>query len=69
MQPKFVSAEELRQQVKGMINYDTTQKMIAERFGVSGAYLSDFLAGRREAGPKILAALDYDKTPFYKPAK
>ena len=52
-----------------MIGYDTTQKSVATKFGVSNAYLSQFLAGKRDAGPKILDALGYDRAPFYKPRK
>ncbi len=35
--------------------------------GVSPSYLSDVLAGRREPGPKILAALGLSRRPAYGP--
>jgi hypothetical protein len=65
----YASSDDLRAVVRGMINPDCTQRDIARQFAVSSAYLSDFLAGKREAGPAILNALGYDKTPFYKRAK
>jgi transcriptional regulator with XRE-family HTH domain len=34
-----------------------SQQALAETLGVTPAYLSDVLAGRREPGPKILEAL------------
>jgi len=64
----YKSSRDLANKVRAKISYDTTQKMIAAEFGVSQAYLSDFLAGRREAGPKILKALGYEPTPFYRTA-
>jgi hypothetical protein len=66
---RYASNEDLRRAVRGMIGYDTTQKSVATKFGVSNAYLSQFLAGKRDAGPKILDALGYDRAPFYKPRK
>ena len=67
--PTYASNEDLRKTIRGMIDSDTTQKDIAARFDVSPTYLSDFLAGKRHVGSKILEALGYDKTPFYKRAK
>ena len=62
----YATAEQLREMIQSMVNYETTQKDIAKEFGVSQAYLSDFLAGNRGAGPKILRALGYDAEPFYR---
>jgi len=62
----YANNDDLREKVRGMIDCENNQKSIAARFDISGVYLSDFLCGRREAGPKILAALGYDPVPFYK---
>ena len=43
-----------------------TQRKMADELGISEAYLSDFLNGRRNAGPTILKRLGYDPTPHYK---
>ena len=43
-----------------------TQKEWARCFGISEAYVSDFLKGRRRAGPAILSALGYGTEPYYK---
>lgn len=64
--PRYFSNSQLREKVRAMIGYDTTQKIVADRLGVSGAYLSDFLKGNRAAGPKILTALGYETEPFYR---
>lgn len=66
---RYNSCEAIRQEVRSRIAYDVTQKSLAKQFGISTAYLSDFLSGRREAGAKILNALGYDETPFYRKSK
>lgn len=67
--PKYLSNDQLREKVRQMVDYDNTQKAIAARLGVSGVYLSDFLNGRRAAGPKILSGLGYEIEPFYREAE
>ena len=62
----YVTSRDLAEQVKRQVKYGVTQKDIAKQFGISAAYLCDFLQGRREAGPKILRALGYDPIPRYK---
>ncbi len=42
-----------------------SQRALAERLGVTPAYLSDVLQGRREPGPKILAALGLRRVEMY----
>lgn len=64
--PRYVTNDDLRQLVRDLVGYDSTQKAIAARFGISQTYLSDFLSGRKDAGAKILDALGYDPTPFYR---
>jgi transcriptional regulator with XRE-family HTH domain len=66
---RYKSCEAIRQEVKARIGYGVTQKSLAKQFGISTAYLSDFLSGRREAGAKILNALGYEITPFYRKSK
>lgn len=46
--------------------YDS-QKQAAERWGVSEAYLSDVIRGRREPGELILNALHYKRVVSYEP--
>lgn len=67
--PRYYSNDQLREKVRQMVDYDNTQKAIAARLGVSGVYLSDFLNGRRAAGPKILSGLGYEIEPFYREAE
>lgn len=66
---KYVTSRDIADGIKRQVGYSTTQRMIAVRLGVSDAYLSDFLSGRREVGPSILKALGYDTTPHYTKAK
>ena len=42
-----------------------SQQALAEALGVTPAYLSDVLGGRREPGPKILAALGLRRRVVY----
>lgn len=69
MGSRYQSVDAIRQEVRSRIAYDVTQRSLAKQFGISAAYLSDFLAGNREAGPKILAALGYEIEPFYRKVK
>ncbi len=53
--------ELLRQRAKRV----GSQQALAERLGVTPAYLSDVLGGRREPGPKILEALRLRRQAVY----
>lgn len=44
-----------------------TQKQFAATFGISEAYLSDVLNGRREPGQSILDAVDFERIVTYQP--
>jgi hypothetical protein len=59
---------DLRQLVRAAIGQNGTQKAYADAVGISEAYLSDFLQGRRGAGPAILGALGFEATPYYRKA-
>jgi hypothetical protein len=63
---RYASNADLIAIVKARINYETTERDIANEFGISASYLSDFLQGKRDAGPAILKALGFDEQPFYK---
>ena len=63
---RYMTSADIRQLLKARITYTVTQKHIAKDLGVSGAYLSDYLAGNREVGPTILKKLGFDLTPHYK---
>ena len=43
-----------------------SQKALAEKLGVTQSYLSDVLNGRREPGPKMLAALGLEAEKVFK---
>ena len=47
----------------------STQKVLAQKIGISEAYLSDVIHGRREPGNKILSFLGYEKVVCYREVK
>jgi hypothetical protein len=46
---------------------EETQRAVAQQLGVSQAYLSDVLAGRRKPGKKILDGLGVERRIVYQP--
>lgn len=65
---RYFKGGDLVEMVKARINYDTTQRDIAKEFGISPAYLSDFLQGKRWPGPAILKGLGFEVEPYFKRA-
>lgn len=64
---QYTTDRELAEQVKARaMARNKTQRTLAQELGISEAYLSDFLNGRRNAGPTILKRLGYDPTPHYR---
>lgn len=64
----YRTEQELVRVVKAQIG-ERPQKEWAKNAGISAAYLSDFLQGRRRAGPAILRAAGFDLTPYYRRAE
>lgn len=62
----YASDRDIAEMLKAKLGPKRTQKVVAEELGISEAYLSDFLNGRRNAGPMILKGLGYDPTPHYR---
>jgi transcriptional regulator with XRE-family HTH domain len=46
-----------------------SQRQWALRMKISEAYVSDFLQGRRRAGPGILRALGFEEAPYFRRLK
>ena len=65
----YMTSRQIAESLKNKIRYHKTQRDLSRELGVSGSYLCDFLSGNREAGPLILKALGFDKTPRYKKSK
>ncbi len=65
----YRSEKDLVKIVRAQLGPDKTQKEWAKEAGISPAYLSDFLQGRRGAGPAILRALKFEPTPYYRRSK
>ena len=64
----YRSDREIAEMVRSQIGEKSTQKQWAEQAGISAAYLSDFLLGKRGAGPAILKALGFEPRPYYRKA-
>lgn len=63
--PRYLTLEQLRAHVRRQIS-GSTQAAYAKCCGISSAYLSDVLQGRREPGSKMLAALGFERVVTYK---
>lgn len=51
---KQLTEEEFLSLIRDDVQAEGSQKALAKKMGVSAAYLSDVLGGRRSAGDKIL---------------
>lgn len=70
MSMNYRTDRELAAMIKAQIDRHIpgTQAAWAKQAGISQAYLSDFLQGKRGAGPAILKAIGFEPTPFYRKA-
>lgn len=63
--------EQLRQELRAMIGFvgdkKVTAKSLAGRFGVSEAYLSDVLHGRRGIADRLASAMGYTREVRFVP--
>lgn len=57
--------KQVRSILRGAIDLVGSQLLFAEHHGISPAYVSDVLAGRRMPGASILKALKLKKEIFY----
>lgn len=58
--------EEIKAKLAELVQLLGSQRAAAGQLGVSQAYLSDVLAGRRAPGPAILKALGLERETNYK---
>ncbi len=71
---KTYTESDLHDLIEGMVYELGSQLAVAEKLGISAAYLNDYLSGRRAAGAKILVALElrrvisYESTQLETPA-
>lgn len=71
--PKLTE-EQLRVELRGMLGWHAGRKVmlktLAARFGVSEAYLSQVMNGHKGIGPKLAAAMGYERVvcvPGFRP--
>lgn len=60
-----ITEEELKEKILKIVSDCGSQKEAAKKMGVSLSYLNDYLSGRREAGGKILSALEVKRVLYY----
>ena len=60
-----ITEEELKEKILKIVSDCGSQKEAAKYMGVSLSYLNDYLSGRREAGGKILSALEVKRVLYY----
>lgn len=58
---KFVSTAEMLANIQDLAVRSKTQREAARQLGISAAYLSDILAGRRELSAEVGAKLGYKR--------
>ena len=58
--------EQIAAELRSRIGYSTTQTAIAKELGISKAFLSEVLAGKKAVGKKVLKALGYQPVPYYR---
>lgn len=68
--PVFTTLEELRNELRAMIGWQdgrkVTAKSLAAKWGVSEAYLSDVLHGRRGIADKLACAMGYERSVVFR---
>lgn len=65
-----LTEDQLREKLRGMIGFNGTDRIfakdLAERFGVSQAYLSDVLNGNRGIADKLANAAGYERVVTFR---
>ena len=65
---RFRSEDDVVADLRSRVTYEVGQNDIAAELGISQAAVSEVLAGKKGLGPKVLKALGYDPTPYYRKA-
>ncbi len=65
--PPLYTIEQVRAKIRASVKTAGSQKALAARLGVSQAYLSDVLLGKRTPGKALLIALGLSSTLRYRP--
>jgi len=64
----MLTEQQVISQLRAAASQAGSQRAYAETIGVSEAYLSDVLAGRRTPGPKVLTALGLEAVVLFRSA-
>jgi DNA-binding transcriptional regulator YdaS (Cro superfamily) len=64
---ELFSAEQVRQYLREECAEAGSQKAWAQKHGLSPAYITDVLLGRREPGEAIVSALGFERLTVYRP--
>jgi DNA-binding transcriptional regulator YdaS (Cro superfamily) len=61
-----MTEDQLRAIMRDKLSARGAQRAFAQQHGVSEQYLSDWLKGRRDAGPAIASACGYERVVTYR---
>jgi predicted transcriptional regulator len=63
---KYLTVATVREDLRFLADSMSTHKALADKIGISQAYLCDVLEGRRDPGPIIIRFLKLKKVTMYK---
>lgn len=61
----YLRLKEVVEELRLLANSMSSEKALAEKIGISPAYLNDILSGRRNPGPMVLKFLKLEKRTVY----
>ena len=62
---RYISQDAIVEELRLLANCMSTQAALAKRIGITPAYLSDVLTGRRNPGPKVCRFLKVKPVTVY----
>ena len=65
----YLSQKDIVEELRLLADSMSTHQALAQKIGISEAYLCDILQGRRNPGPKVCAFLKIQAVTVYKEAK
>jgi transcriptional regulator with XRE-family HTH domain len=65
-QADYIPLREIADQLRARVGYRNSQTALARELGVSRSYLNEVLAGKKNPGEVLLAALGFEPHPYYR---
>lgn len=63
----FLYESGIREELRKAVKFFGSQKACARKFGISQAFMSDMLKGRREVSDRVAHKLGFTREAIYKP--